>query len=75
MIATIHKLGATVTARIDGSDRPAEIRGHCHKGVDLYDVRTDDGVIHLYLRPDQIVPATALPAVDGPVLRIGSARR
>ena len=66
-----------VIARIDGADRPGEIRGRCHpidRG-DLYDVMTDDGRIYCNVRPEQIAPADALVEAAAPVLRIGSVRR
>lgn len=56
MDARPYALGSPVIARIDGADRPAEIRGHCHKIVDLYDVMTADRSIHLYLRAEQLAP-------------------
>jgi hypothetical protein len=62
-------LGSPVIARIDGADRPAEIRGHCHKGVDLYDVMTADREIHCYLRAEHLTPAAT------PVLQIGRTAR
>jgi len=52
-----YPLGSPVIARIDGSDRPGEICGRCHKDGDLYDVMTRDRVIHCNLRPEQIAPA------------------
>jgi hypothetical protein len=69
---TPYALRTPVIARIDGADRPGEIRGRCHPidGGDLYDVMTsDDRAIHCNVRPEQIEPA------GEPVLRIGSARR
>lgn len=65
-----YALGSPVIARIDGVDRPAEIRGRCHKVLDLYDVMTSDRVIHCYLRAEQLAPAGAA----APVLRLGGAR-
>lgn len=74
-----YPLRSRVVARIDGADRPAEIRGRCHPidGGDLYDVMTDDKVIHCNVRPEQLSPSDALAPVEiaAPVLRIGSARR
>lgn len=66
-------LGTPVIARINGTTRPAEIRGHCHKIVDLYDVRTDDGVIHLYLRAEQLAPLYLQPTA--PVALISASER
>jgi hypothetical protein len=70
-----YDLGDRVTARIDGTDRPAEIRGHCHKGADLYDVMTADRTIHCYLRAEHLSSVQAIAQdVDAPVLRIGRTR-